>query len=210
MLMFVQLTLILAIPSTLGIIGVNVYQKVSQEQFECLKDKGYEFVIVRTYRKNGVVDRNSAITIKNARAAGFTHVDGYLLPCISCGDPSQQIFTTIDYLKDENADIDMLWLDIQGKWYNDTESNIQFLQDLILEMTTSGIKHGICTSPFQWITIMNNARQFSSESSLWYVRHDNKTTFDNFQMFGGWKQPSIKQYVGSVKECGVILDRNFL
>lgn len=104
----------------------------------------------------------------------------------------------------------MLWLDIHGKWYNDSESNIQFLQDLILEMSISGIKHGICTTPFHWITIMNNARQFSSESPLWYVRHDNKTTFDNFQTFGGWKQPSIKQYVGSVKECGVILDRNFL
>lgn len=37
MLMFVQLTLILTIPSVLGIIGINVYQKVSQEQFECLK-----------------------------------------------------------------------------------------------------------------------------------------------------------------------------
>ena len=54
-------------------------------------DNGYNFVIVRAYRNNGVVDANSAQTIKNARAAGLTHVDAYLFPCIPCGDASQQV-----------------------------------------------------------------------------------------------------------------------
>ena len=34
-------------------------------------DNGYKFAIVRAYRNNGVVDANSAQTIKNARAAGL-------------------------------------------------------------------------------------------------------------------------------------------
>jgi len=54
-------------------------------------DNGYKFAIVRAYRNNGVVDANSARTIKNARAAGLKHVDAYLFPCISCGDASQQV-----------------------------------------------------------------------------------------------------------------------
>jgi len=54
-------------------------------------DSGYKFAIVRAYRKNGVVDSNSAQTIKNARAGGLKYVDAYLLPCFSCGDAAQQV-----------------------------------------------------------------------------------------------------------------------
>lgn len=54
-------------------------------------DNGYKFAIVRAYRNNGVVDVNSARTIRNARAAGLKHVDASIFPCISCGDASQQV-----------------------------------------------------------------------------------------------------------------------
>jgi hypothetical protein len=60
-------------------------------------DNGYKFVIVRAYRKIGIVDINSVQTIKNARAAGLNPVDAYLLPCISCGDASQQVRTTRNF-----------------------------------------------------------------------------------------------------------------
>jgi GH25 family lysozyme M1 (1,4-beta-N-acetylmuramidase) len=89
--MFVQIIFISIIPIILATIGVDVSQSVTQAQFECLKDNGYRFVIVRAYRNNGVIDANSAQTIKNARAAGLNQVDAYLFPCISCGDASQQV-----------------------------------------------------------------------------------------------------------------------
>lgn len=54
-------------------------------------DNGHRFVIVRAYRNNGVVDSNSAQTIRNARAAGLKQIAGYFLPCVSCGDASQQV-----------------------------------------------------------------------------------------------------------------------
>ncbi|UJR27917.1 hypothetical protein I4U23_009177 [Adineta vaga] len=186
MLLFLQLILILIVPSVLTTVGVDVSQKVSQEQFECLKDNGYKFIIVRIYRNSGVVDINSAVTIRNARAAGFNHVDGYLLPCLACNDPSQQIFETIDYLKDENVHIDRLWLDVEGEWQNDTDANIQFVQDLILEIKNSSIKYGICTSKSQWITITNNVSRFSFGSPLWYMQHDRDKSFNRFQSFGGF------------------------
>ncbi|CAF3955875.1 unnamed protein product [Rotaria sordida] len=198
-----------AIPTILATLGVDVSQRVSQEQFACLKESGYKFVIVRVYRSVGVVDTNSAQTIKNARAAGLNNVDAYLLPCISCGDAPQQVIETIDYLRDEEAQIDRLWFDIEGQWNNDTDINIQFVDELIKQTSTLDVKFGIYTSRYQWISIMNDATKFSSNSPLWYAHYDNDQSFRDFQSFGGWTQPLIKQFISDVKECGMILDKNF-
>ncbi|CAF5158225.1 unnamed protein product, partial [Rotaria magnacalcarata] len=116
--MFVEIVLISIVPTILATIGIDVSQRVSQDQFRCLNDNGYTFAIVRAYRSVGVVDSNSAQTIKNARAAGFTRVDAYLFPCFPCGDAPQQVIEVIDYLREERAEIDRLWLNIEGRWNN--------------------------------------------------------------------------------------------
>ncbi len=95
--MFLPIIFASVISIVLASIGVDVSQSVSQAQFECLKDNGYKFVIVRAYRNNGVIDSNSAQTIRNARAAGLNQVDAYLFPCISCGDASQQVREEIQF-----------------------------------------------------------------------------------------------------------------
>jgi hypothetical protein len=72
-----------------------------------------------------------------------------------------------------------------------------------------GVKFGIYTSKSQWISIMNDVTKFSSYSPLWYTQHDHEKSFNDFQAFGGWRKPSIKQFISDVKECGVVLDKNF-
>lgn len=90
--------------------GVDVSDPVSQEAFQCLKStlilfclsvyilllyhigNGYQFAIVRVYREIGQVDSNGAQTIINARNAGIAYVDGYIYPCVGCGNPAQQVF----------------------------------------------------------------------------------------------------------------------
>ncbi|CAF2849884.1 unnamed protein product [Rotaria sp. Silwood2] len=207
--MFIQIILISIVPTILATLGVDVTQSVSQEQFECLKENGYKFVIVRAYRSVGVIDLNSAQTIKNARAAGLNNVDAYLFPCFSCGDAPQQVIETIDYLREEEAQIDRLWFDIEGKWDNDTDINIQFVDELIKQIITLDVKFGIYTSRYQWISIMNDTTKFSLDSPLWYAYYDDDRSFRDYRAFGGWRQPSIKQFIGDVKECGVVLDKNF-
>ncbi|CAL6061507.1 Glycosyl_hydrolase family 25 protein [Hexamita inflata] len=39
--------------------------------------------------------------------------------------------------------------------------------------------------------------------------YDNSQSFSDFQSFGGWTKPSIKQYQGDVAECSTQIDRNF-
>jgi GH25 family lysozyme M1 (1,4-beta-N-acetylmuramidase) len=103
----------------------------------------------------------------------------------------------------------MLWLDIEGRWNRNIDINIQFIEELIQQINNLGIKFGIYTSRSQWISIMNNITKFSSDSPLWYPHYDNHKSFNDFRAFGGWRRPSIKQFISNVKECGVILDRNF-
>jgi hypothetical protein len=43
---------------------------------------------------SGGVDTNSVPTVANAWAAGMTHVDVYLFPCYTCGNPEGQVNET--------------------------------------------------------------------------------------------------------------------
>ncbi len=80
---------------------------------------------------------------------------------------------------------------------------------MIKQIKNLGVKFGIYTSKTQWISIMNDVTKFSSYSPLWYTQYDNEKSFNDFQAFGGWSKPSIKQFISNVKECGVVLDKNF-
>lgn len=102
----------------------------------------------------------------------------------------------------------MLWLDIEGRWTRNIDINIRFIDELTQQINNFGIKFGIYTTRSNWISIMNNITTFSL-NSLWYPHYDNMKSFNDFRAFGGWREPLIKQYIGDVKECGVILDRNF-
>ena len=60
-------------------------------------DNNYDFAVVRVYEEVGHVDPNGAQTIKNAWAGGMAHVDGYIFPCLRCGNPDQQVLHFLFY-----------------------------------------------------------------------------------------------------------------
>ena len=65
--------------------GVDVSSLVYSTGFKCLKDDGYDFLIVRGYRSTGEPDPDAIHTIANARDAGFENIDVYMFPCPRCG-----------------------------------------------------------------------------------------------------------------------------
>ncbi len=109
------------------IVGVDVSQATSVSSFSCLKNNGYNFAIVRVYQSSGKVDPNGATSISNAWAGGMAHVDGYIFPCYSCGNPAGQMDAAISGLKSSGltaavngthvvgATYGMLWIDVEGK-----------------------------------------------------------------------------------------------
>ena len=103
----------------------------------------------------------------------------------------------------------MLWFDIEeGDWGTNTSANIQFILGLINQANIMSITWGIYTSQRSWNPITGSTADFGSPA-LWYAHYDNNPSFSDFVPFGGWKNPSIKQYVGDATECGVDVDKNF-
>ena len=74
-----------------GTLGVDMSTSTSKTAFLCLKNNiGYEFVIVRAYQSDGEPDRAASVTISNAEAAGFRHVDVYMFPCPRCSKSARE------------------------------------------------------------------------------------------------------------------------
>jgi len=76
-----------------GYHGVDVSQRFYSSSFSCLVKSGYTFTVVRVYKSSGQPDSNGPLTISDAWAGGMSHVDGYIFPCYSCGNPAKQVTT---------------------------------------------------------------------------------------------------------------------
>ena len=42
-----------------------------------------------------------------------------------------------------------------------------------------------------------------------YVRYDGTPSFSDFQPFGGWRRPALKQFDDNISKCGVTVDLNY-
>ena len=180
----------------------------------------------RLYRSIGKIDSNGLASIKAALAAGITQVDGYVYPCIccsACGDAQHQMQEVNTLLTQGGVSIDTLWLDIErsdktcdstqscGDWSSDHSINQDFITSLISEGAALGIKMGVYTNKNNWEEIVGSDWTYAASKGLglWYAHYDNNPSFDDFQAFGGWQTPTIKQYLGDKSSCGVDLDYNW-
>lgn len=62
-----------------------------------------------------------------------------------------------------------------------------------------------------WQSIMGSRSACHTLSSyeLWYAHYDGKQSFSDYETFGGWTKPSMKQYQGDVSLCGAGIDKNY-
>ena len=66
---------------------------------------------------------------------------------------------------------------------------------------------GIYSSYYEWEEIFGStAYAYGSNLDLWYAHYDNYKGFDDFQSFGGWTYPRVKQYVGDTTLCSMGVD----
>ena len=109
--------------------GVDISGGVDSGSFGCMVSNGYTFTIVRGYCSYGDVDPNAVSNIQNAYAGGMSHVDAYLFPCFSCGNPAGQVDALVGAIA--GTGYGMIWLDIEVYQWGDTSDNINFIQGLI-------------------------------------------------------------------------------
>jgi GH25 family lysozyme M1 (1,4-beta-N-acetylmuramidase) len=207
------LILILLLFSATCRLGVDVSQLFSTSVYQCFKNDGYSFVIIRGYRSGGSLDPNIHANLQNAKAAGLTP-DIYMFPCRGKSADSQvdQMISGIS-----SSSYGMVWIDVETNptsgcgWGTNHASNCEYLAEIVKRIKSHGKTPGIYASHSMWQTIMGSATACAGLGGLelWYAHYDGKPSFGDFQAFGGWKTPHIKQYQGDVTLCGAGVDKNY-
>jgi len=192
---------------SLAVTGVDVSSALGSA-WSCLRSNGYSFGIIRGYQSGGRLDPNVVANIRNARAAGIPYVDVYIFPCVPCGNPAGQMQTLVRGITGENYG--MIWLDIERlSWSGDLTTNRNFITGLINEGAALGKKLGVYTNYNNWEAIVGVSWAGAAHLPLWYAHYDNVPNFNDFQAFGGWTKPNIKQYAGDKTVCGAGVDLNW-
>jgi len=119
-----------------------------------------------------------------------------------------QVNAAIACLHNGGANFGMLWLDIEGSWPANKNSNAQFIAEMSAALTSAGVNHGVYTSSYQWSAITGGYTGLS-HLPLWYPHWDGQESFGDFVAFGGWTKPAIKQYKGNSQLCGQGVDLNW-
>lgn len=207
------LLLLLLVAPALCTLGVDVSQLFSTATYQCMKNNGYNFAIIRGYCSYGGVDANIISNLNNARAAGLI-TDIYMFPCRGKSGSAQ-----VDQMMNAISGnlYGMVWIDVETNpssgcgWGNDYNGNCAFLTEIINRIKSHGKVPAIYASRYMWQTIMGSFSGCPSVASqqLWYAHYDNNPSFADFQAFGGWTKPAIKQFQGDTTLCGAGVDKNF-
>jgi len=205
--------LVALLPQAQAAYGVDVSSLVTTGAWNCLKNNGSKFAIVRIYRSNGRPDRAAPTTIKNARLAGLK-VEAYIYPCYQCDVPRCQVQAALGNLKKHNVSVSQVWIAVVSPdhdsqhWSHTATENVAFIREMVDEIKAQGCSAGILTRETAWHTITNDADEFN-RLPLWYMRYDKKPDFGTeFVSFGGWTKPYMKQYE-HVRVCNVGVGRNW-
>eukprot|EP01089_Gocevia_fonbrunei_P014493 TRINITY_DN3983_c0_g1_i7.p1 TRINITY_DN3983_c0_g1~~TRINITY_DN3983_c0_g1_i7.p1 ORF type:complete len:216 (-),score=55.47 TRINITY_DN3983_c0_g1_i7:314-961(-) len=189
--------------------GVDVSQRTSRSSFECLKGRGIDFAVVRAFESIGRPDPNAPGTVADAWAAGLAHVDVYMFPCPTCGNPAGQVNSLMNFLHSNSVRYGMIWLDIEGpQYWMGQAANREFFSGLLSSLHGHGAHVGIYSSASQWEPIFGNWDGASSYP-LWYAHYDGEVSFSDFSPFAGWRTPSIKQYQGTTSLCSAGVDMDW-
>ncbi|CAJ0608946.1 unnamed protein product [Cylicocyclus nassatus] len=195
--------------------GLDTIQKLSTDNFRCLKDNGFTFYIGRVWKSTGNYDMEGMQNMKNAHEAGF-EVSAYIFPCLAkhCAPPQNQVEATINRLRSEGVPFDTVYLDIEiFRWPNDHAANRNTINAMGNKLDGMGVDWGIYTNKNNWKSIVGSEYDQWKHKKLWwaYWGMNDGTRRGEFSPFGGWSNFYIQQYAGDFNgPCGVNLDLNFI
>ena len=163
------------------------------------KRKGVKHVIAGTQRRN-ITRQQLAVCVRN----GFT-VDAYVYLYFR-GSMTYQVQKALRTI--QGFPVTRLWLDIEDK---PTGLSVAQIKAKIREAirATQGFPYGIYTGAWWWKYYLKNTKDFS-HVPLWYPRYDKNPSLSTWawQKFGGWQTPWGKQYQGTTRYGGAIVDLN--
>jgi len=182
---------------------------ISQETWRQLNTINNVTFAVVFISENGHAEPTAVDTIKNARAAGISSVEGYILPCNASENTHQTPYTCLrsenaktqvqkgmEYLKKNNVAVDRIWLGLSELRFNlhsNFPRNIHFIHTVAAEVIAENYSVGIHTSADDLKSIAGDTADFK-DIPLWYYGDDGKSNFEDFKPFGGWTKPAMKSF----------------
>ena len=192
--------------------GIDMSTYHSTSVLECYKSNGFTFTIPRCWCSTGVWDSNCQDNVWNSHNAGMTRVDVYFFPCFSCGNVAGQVSTFWNTVIYYGLDISWVWYDLEGEWSSSYYTNQAFLEELVYQTRSIGFYYGIYTNYYGWDYFYGLSYVFPYyyDTPLWYAHYDWVDNFSDFDAFGGWTTPAIKQYIDNIDSlCNGIVDFNY-
>ncbi|KAH3765864.1 Glycoside hydrolase, superfamily [Pelomyxa schiedti] len=202
---------------------MDVSSLITADDFSCGLADGYDTVVVRAYHSYGGVDTNAPPTLENAQQAGLLVTDVYHFPCYGKDKTGelpavQQVSDMVEYLASTNSTYGRLWFDVETNpsdgcgWETSSANfplNCQFLGDLITAARDLNQTVGVYVSSYEWSIIMGSACTIASDTLLWYPHWDDNLSFSDFVPFGGWTEPTMKQYSDKEHICSLNEDADW-
>ncbi|CAJ0608949.1 unnamed protein product [Cylicocyclus nassatus] len=197
--------------------GLDTIQKLSTDDFRCLKDNGFTFYIGRVWKSTGNYDIEGMQTMKNAHEAGFK-VSAYIFPGLEPHNapPQNQVEATINRLRAEGVPFDTVYLDIEiFRWPKknfcrappEPKSWVRHcINAMGNKLDEMGVDWGIYTNENNWENIVGLEYDQWKHKKLWWAHWgmNDGTRKGAFTPFGGWSNFYIHQYAGDINgPCGV-------
>eukprot|EP00605_Chrysophyceae_sp_TOSAG23-4_P001314 GSChrysophyteH1.ASY1.ANO1.1429.1 assembled CDS len=193
--------------------GVDISQPLSGSTANCFASNGISYVIPRGYCSYGAVDSAVCGSLQAAQNAGISKREVYMFPCPTCGDAGAQMSQLTNALAGcGSAFTGRIWLDIEGSqyWLGSASENQKWYQNLVDACNNSGYNCGVYSSYYQWQGIFGTIDYaYGSYLPLWYAHYDGSSNFNDFQSFGHWSSPTMKQYQGDQSLCGMGVDLDY-
>merc|ERR1712137_509772 len=168
--------------------------------YQCMKDNyGNSFAIIEGFDGGYQINEHIKSCTDAAWNAGFAHVDVYGFFCPNCGgnNPcSDAVNNLLDYMSENGVKFGTLWIDVEqcnGCWSSDLSSNFDFVKSCADAASSRGQAVGIYSSHYEWGQTCGSATGLQN-LPLWYADYDGAQNFDDFEAFGGWTTPAMKQY----------------
>jgi len=181
--------------------------------WQCLANSGYNFAVIQAWSGGYGLNSDIGTCISNAYQAGFAHVDVYGFFCPNCdgnnppNDAISQIVSAVD-----GTGYGMLWVDVEsceGCWSEDGASNCDYVQSVVSAGQSAGATVAMYSSAYEWSITVGEGCSGMSNLALWYADYDDEENYNDFEAFGGWSSPNIKQFSGDGTACGIDLDQDW-
>lgn len=191
-------------------IGLDMSQAFNPLAYTCARASGYSFAVISTSLQN-ITD--TILALNHSRAVGMS--TDIMMPVCRSKSPISQVDQLFSLIPKELYN--KIWVivtqrDTGCSWnIYDSMSNCQYLSQLLIRIKYYEKQAGIYTSNYDWDQVFGSTKSCTTVSfaPLYYINMNNQTNFDGYNQIGGWTEPAMKLYYGSVLFCGLIAAKTY-